>query len=381
LDIINKLVDETKPVKPDIVSVGGVLDASIKAGNAFSDLDAKSRLEQKRLVESALGIDTGKAKDALVAEIAKADAILAAASNNQNIVREGVQLTSQNPIFLDTSNLEKALAIDADARKEALKKLQEERALRQAQELTQSIVNNSNAITNTTNMLKQVSSNQSEQVNNQTTTIESNTSNLSNITTAESNTRNLSNITTAESDISTAVMDYLKLANSITPENSQASSPANQILEGFTATSNQTNINNQDLRDMSRTQISPTSRVESKEIVSNSEYTKITKPTNPVVESVNLMNKEVGSKIEGVGQNIKTSLNNVSGGQTVNNSSASTFDQSSTYNTMNSETGQLKPNETPGVNQQVMAGGELSEFYLSSIYEMIASGIKVKISY
>jgi hypothetical protein len=368
LDIINKLVDETKPVKPDIVSVGGILDASIKAGAAFSDLDAKSRLEQKRLVESALGIDTGKAKDALVAEIAKADAILAAASDNQNIVREGVQLTSQNPIFLDTSNLEKALAIDADARKEALKKLQEERALRQAQEITQSTINNSNEITNTTNMLKQVSSNQADQVNNQLTTIESNTSNLS-------------NITTAESDISAAVMDYLKLANSITPETTQPSSPANQIVEGFTATNNQTTINNQDLRNMSRTQISPTSRVESNEIVSNSEYMKITKPANPVVESVNLMNKEVGSKIEGVGQNIRTSLNNVSSGQTVNTSSASTFDQSSTYNTMNPETGQLKPNETPGANPQIMAGGELSEFYLSSIYEMIASGIKVKISY
>ena len=368
MDIINKLADEPNPVKPNIVSLDGVLTESIKAAGAFNDVDAKARLESRRLLDAALLIDTKKETDRLEAEIAKANEIVDAASKNQDFVRDGIQLYSQNPIFLDTSNLEKALAIDADARKEALKKLQEERALSQAQQLSQSTTNNSNVTTNTMNMLKQVSSNQSETIDNSATRIESNTSNLS-------------TTTAGESDISTAIIDYLKLANSITAESGQIPSPASQIVEGFTATNNQTTVNNEDLRNMSNTQISPVSRVESKEIVSNSEYTKITKPVNPVVESVNLMKKEVGSKIEGVGQNISSSLNTVSGGQTVNNSNASTFDQSSTYNTMNPEAGPLKPAETTGANPQVMAGGELSEFYLASLYEMIAAGIKVKISY
>jgi hypothetical protein len=176
-------------------------------------------------------------------------------------------------------------------------------------------------------------------------------------------------------------MDFYKMANSTTTENIQQNSPSNQIVSNLTTTNNEAILTTQQLRELAGKQNQPTSRIESKEIVSNSEYTKITKPANPVVDSVNMMNKEVGSKIEGVSQNIKTTMSNVNGGQTVNTSNASTVDQSSTYNTINPETGLPMQVPTPGPNQQIMAGGELIEFYLSSIYEILAAGIKVKMSY
>lgn len=180
----------------------------------------------------------------------------------------------------------------------------------------------------------------------------------------ETNQTNINSTQTAPS--SEKIMEYLVSSNTVEP-----------IQNAGTVTNNETNLSN----NQTTVNNQPGSRVESKELVSKNEITKITKPVNPVVVSVEQMNREVTTKLEGVGQNIKNSMTNMAGNSTVNNSSNTSIDQSSNVTTMGSE-GQNKPIENKETNPEALiSGGELSEFYLSSIYELLSTGIKVKISY
>ena len=134
--------------------------------------------------------------------------------------------------------------------------------------------------------------------------------------------------------------------------------------------------------DVSNTNVSKTegSRIESNQIVSKNEINKITKPVNPVVVSVDNMNQTVSRNLEGVREEVKNSISNINTSGTTNNSTTNQFDQSqvTTNKTENQVVGETEGKK----DQQVIPVGQgLNDFYLASIYEMLATGIKVKITY
>ena len=134
--------------------------------------------------------------------------------------------------------------------------------------------------------------------------------------------------------------------------------------------------------DVSNNNLSKTdgSRVETNQIVSKNEINKITKPVNPVAVSVDNMNQTVSRNLEGVREEVKNSFSNISTSGTTNNSTTNQFDQSqiTTNTTQNQMVGETEGKK----DQQVIPVGQgLNDFYLASIYEMLATGIKVKITY
>lgn len=159
---------------------------------------------------------------------------------------------------------------------------------------------------------------------------------------------------------------------------SQNSSETNQINKSEQMVNNISATNT----DVNNTNLSKTdgSRVESNQIVSKSEINKITKPVNPVVTSVDNMNQTVSRNLEGVREEVKNSISNINTSGTTNNSTTNQYDQSqvTTNKTENQMVGELggKPEQ-----QVIPVGQGLNDFYLASIYEMLATGIKVKISY
>ena len=159
---------------------------------------------------------------------------------------------------------------------------------------------------------------------------------------------------------------------------SQNSSETNQISKTDQMVNNISATNT----DVSNTNLSKTdgSRVESNQIVSKNEISKITKPVNPVVTSVDNMSQTVSRNLEGVREEVKNSISNINTSGTTNNSTTNQFDQSqvTTNKTENQVVGETEGKK----DQQVIPVGQgLNDFYLASIYEMLATGIKVKITY
>jgi hypothetical protein len=122
-------------------------------------------------------------------------------------------------------------------------------------------------------------------------------------------------------------------------------------------------------------------RVETNELISLDTVNQIIKPANPVVSSVEMMSSQVANSIQNLGADLSSTVSNLKSGDQVNSSNVTQVDQSSIYNMQTGQpTAQMNPSlitetrpETPTNN--------LNHVMLSAIYELLASGIKVKIVY
>jgi peptidoglycan hydrolase-like protein with peptidoglycan-binding domain len=161
----------------------------------------------------------------------------------------------------------------------------------------------------------------------------------------------------------------------------ESNSQLNTILNNLTATNTNQSEQNELNSQVTSSVNSPMSRVENSQLVTKAEYNQITKPVNPVVSSLDEMNRNVSFKLDGVSENIKTSVSNISSGGQVDNTSMTQIDQSSSVTNQVSELAKITESAKMAEGQPVSMGDDLRDFYLSSIYEMLASGIKVKITY
>lgn len=126
--------------------------------------------------------------------------------------------------------------------------------------------------------------------------------------------------------------------------------------------------------------VEPISRVESSELINTNTATQIIKPANPVVTSVEMMGSQVTKSIQNLSTDLSSTVSNIKAGDQVSSSSVTNVDQSSIYNVKPGEQaapGQIKTEEAPA--QQ--PAPNMNNVMLASIYELLASGIKVKITY
>jgi hypothetical protein len=126
--------------------------------------------------------------------------------------------------------------------------------------------------------------------------------------------------------------------------------------------------------------VEPISRVETNEIINNETAMQIIKPANPVVTSVEMMGSQVSKSIQNLSTDLSSTVSNMKSGDQVSSSSVTNVDQSSIYN--------MKPGEQPSPAQPTQeatptpeTNANLNNVMLSAIYELLASGIKVKITY
>lgn len=199
--------------------------------------------------------------------------------------------------------------------------------------------------------------------------------------------------------------NYLKTVSSSTTQNQQQN-VVNDLQTGITnvlaqretlvqneqTTVNETNSteNNSSTVDNAFTsQVSNltdgSSRVENNSLISQSQINKLVKPQNPVVSSIENLSQEFTRNMTEMNSSLTSSLNNQTSNTTVNDSTVNQFDQSSTINKISEERARLensseKPEDKKDTDDLYAALNQNS-MYLASIYELLQSGIKVKISY
>lgn len=123
------------------------------------------------------------------------------------------------------------------------------------------------------------------------------------------------------------------------------------------------------------------SRVDNSQMISKSQYNQIVKPENPVVKKVDEMNQDVTRGLVNVSETVKTSVNSIqTNSPSTTNSSSTQYDQSTNINQMGGDPIKVQDTEKKDQSEGQMQGEGLNEFYLSSIYDILASGIKVKIT-
>lgn len=375
MEVINVLADQELKPETSKPIFDGVFDAALSIDNndAFKKVDDSAKIKQQEDLTAALKLDLTKESDRIAGEVKRSTAIIEAANQNQSIARDGIVLSSANQGFLDLTDLQKTLDANKAERDAALARIQQERELLEIRknQANPSIENRrpafiENPAQNTTNIRKQMF-NSTNLLNDLST---NQTTNIDNSARVENTAAVNENLTVNEetNSANTEMKFFTDFYNNISGGMKEPLVKPD-IVGGYTATN------------MEVAPTIPVSRIESKELVTNSEITKITKPANPVVESVNIMNREVGSKLEGVSQNISKSITSMTGGQTVNNSSSNSIDQSSNITNLPGETAAPKKEGESSNQPQIQTVSDLNEFYLSSIYEMLATGIKVKMSY
>lgn len=124
-----------------------------------------------------------------------------------------------------------------------------------------------------------------------------------------------------------------------------------------------------------------TSRVESNQLISQTETNQLIRPANPVVSSIEVLSKEFNRGIQDMSTNISSNMSNLKSGDSVTNTEYTTIDQSSMLMQGRGEEPTMLPQESNQDKPVQQAVNGLSEMYLAAIYELLASGIKVKISH
>lgn len=121
-------------------------------------------------------------------------------------------------------------------------------------------------------------------------------------------------------------------------------------------------------------------RVESSELISQSETAQIIRPVNPVVQSVDSMKTQVSTAIQNVGSDLSKTVSTIKNGDQINTSNVTQVDQSSIYTAgkpekpMTESIAQAEDKEVRNYNNR------MNDATLNAIYELLAGGIKVKLS-
>ena len=123
-----------------------------------------------------------------------------------------------------------------------------------------------------------------------------------------------------------------------------------------------------------------TSRVESSELISQASTNQIIRPENPVVQSVDLMASQMSTSIQNLGTDLSKTVSTIKSGDQINTSSVTQVDQSSIYS-MNKPETPMTESIARAEDQAVKSyNNRMNDATLNAIYELLASGIKVKIS-
>ena len=123
-----------------------------------------------------------------------------------------------------------------------------------------------------------------------------------------------------------------------------------------------------------------TSRVESSELISQASTNQIIRPENPVVQSVDLMASQMSTSIQNLGTDLSKTVSTIKSGDQINTSSVTQVDQSSIYS-MNKPETPMTESIARAEDQAVKNyNNRMNDATLNAIYELLASGIKVKIS-
>jgi hypothetical protein len=129
-----------------------------------------------------------------------------------------------------------------------------------------------------------------------------------------------------------------------------------------------------------KTQTVETSRVESSELISQASTNQIIRPENPVVQSVDLMASQMSTSIQNLGTDLSKTVSTIKSGDQINTSSVTQVDQSSIYS-MNKPETPMTESIARAEDQAVKNyNNRMNDATLNAIYELLASGIKVKIS-
>jgi len=129
-----------------------------------------------------------------------------------------------------------------------------------------------------------------------------------------------------------------------------------------------------------KTQTAETSRVESSELISQASTNQIIRPENPVVQSVDLMASQMSTSIQNLGTDLNKTVSTIKNGDQINTSNVTQVDQSSIYS-MNKPETSMTESVAKAEDQAVKNySNHMNDVMLNAIYELLASGIKVKIS-
>lgn len=126
-------------------------------------------------------------------------------------------------------------------------------------------------------------------------------------------------------------------------------------------------------------------RVENTTMFSPAQVNKLIRPENPVVSSIETMSQQFNQNLSEMNSALTTNMNNMKTGDSISTSTVNSFDQSSTINQLgsNDPVKTVEEQKTAAEQDSVKIFQALNQnaMYLSSIYELLAAGIKVKISY